>query len=286
MLKKIACTGIGAAMLAGLVFGTDAYSYIATTASRVGENVKNNVPVEFELDRARKMIQDLTPEIRRNMHLIAKEEVEVEKLQTRVADLQGKLTSSKADIVRLKNDLDTGSTYFTYAGHEYSRNAVQTDLAGRFERFKTQDATRVKLESILRAREQGLEAARAKLDGMLTARRQLEVDVENLEARQKMVEVAQTSSKFAFDDSHLSKTKRLIDDIRTRIDVAERMVDVDGELSGEIPLDESVVTDISNEVASYFGLEVEEDSDEAIVEIDTNAAEKLTGRIDLSHHLN
>jgi len=281
MIKKLACTGVGAALLAGLVFGTDAYSYISTTASRVSDNVKNSVPVEFELDRARKMIQDLTPEIRRNMHLIAKEEVEVEKLQSRVGDLEEKLTSNKADIIRLKNDLDSGSTYFTYAGHEYSRNAVQTDLAGRFERFKTQDATRVKLESILRAREQGLDAARAKLDGMLTARRQLEVDVENLEARQKMVEVAQTSSKFAFDDSHLSKTKRLIDEIRTRIDVAERMVDVDGELAGEIQLDEQVDTDISNEVASYFGLQIELDEEE-LVDVDTDAAEKLTKRIELS----
>lgn len=281
MIKKLACTGAGAALLVGLVFGTDAYSYISTTASRVSDNVKNSVPVEFELDRARKMIQDLTPEIRRNMHLIAKEEVEVEKLQSRVGDLEEKLTSNKSDIIRLKTDLDSGSTYFTYAGHEYSRNAVQTDLAGRFERFKTQDATRVKLESILRAREQGLDAARAKLDGMLTARRQLEVDVENLEARQKMVEVAQTSSKFAFDDSHLSKTKRLIDEIRTRIDVAERMVDVDGELAGEIQLEEQVDADISNEVASYFGLEIELD-DEELAEVDTKAAEKLTKRIELS----
>lgn len=280
MIKKIACTGVGAALLAGLVFSTDAYSYISTTASRVSDNVKNSVPVEFELDRARKMIQDLTPEIRRNMHLIAKEEVEVEKLQARVGDLEEKLASNKADIIRLKNDLDSGSTYFTYAGHEYSRNAVQTDLAGRFERFKTQDATRVKLESILRAREQGLDAARAKLDGMLTARRQLEVDVENLEARQKMVEVAQTSSKFAFDDSHLSKTKRLFDEIRTRIDVAERMVDVDGELAGEIQLDEQVDADISNEVASYFGLQIE--LDEEFAEVDTKDAEKLTKRIELS----
>ncbi|GAA4432624.1 hypothetical protein [Bremerella cremea] len=282
MVRKLACTSAGAALLVGLLFGTDAFSYISTSASRLKDSVKNNVPVEFELDRARKMITDLTPEIRRNMHLIAKEEVEVERLEGRLNDMEEKLASSKTDIVRLKNDLDSGSTHFTYAGHSYSRNAVQTDLVGRFERFKTQDATRVKLESILRARQQGLDAARAKLDGMLTARRQLEVDVENLEARQKMVEVAQTSSKFAFDDSHLSKTKRLIDEIRTRIDVAERMVDVDGEMAGEIQLDEQVDADISQEVASYFGLEIELEVDEELVEIDTKASEQLTKRIELS----
>lgn len=281
MVTKIVGIVAGGALLVAILFGTAVPSYVSTAASRMQESVKDSVPVTFELDRARKMIQDLTPEIRRNMHLIAKEEVEVERLQSRVADLEQNLASNKADIVRLKNDLDGGNTHFTYAGHQYTRGAVQTDLAGRFERFKTQDATRVKMESILRAREHGLEAARAKLDGMLTARRQLEVDVENLEARQKMVEVAQTSSKFAFDDSQLSKTKRLVDEIRTRIDVAERMVDVNGELSGEIQLDEPVDNDISKEVASYFGMESDHE-EETLVDIDTKASEALSRRIDLS----
>lgn len=282
MLKKVVLAGVGSTLLAGLLFGTDAFSYVSTTASRVHDRVKDNVPVEFELERAHKMIQDLTPEIRRNMHLIAKEEVEVEKLEARVGTLEKKLAGSQMDILRLKNDLDSGETYYTYAGHEYSRSAVQTDLVSRFERFKTQDATRVKLESILRARQQGLDAARAKLDAMLAARRQLEVDVENLEARQKMVEVAQTSSSFAFDDSQLSRTKRLIDDIRTRIEVAERMVDAEGEVAGEIPLSEPQDTDISNDVANYFGLTADEDAELAEIDLDAKQAEKITSRINLS----
>lgn len=281
MIKKIVMAGVGSTLVAGLLFGTDAFSYVSTTASRVHESVKDKVPVEFELERARKMIQDLTPEIRRNMHLIAKEEVEVEKLEARVAAMEEKLSASKADIMRLKGDLDSGKTYYTYAGHEYSRGDVQTDLASRFERFKTQDATRVKLESILRARQQGLDAARAKLDGMLSARRQLEVDVENLEARQKMVEVAQTSSKFSFDDSHLSRTQRLIEEISTRIDVAERMVDAEGELAGEIPLSEPQNEDITNEVASYFGLNANEEDEAELAEIPQEEPTKLSSRIQL-----
>ena len=63
---------------------------------------------------------------------------------------------------------------------------------------------------------------------MLAAKRELEVDVENLQARMTMVEVAQTTSPVAIDDSHLSSTRRVVDDIRTRIDVAERMVPAKG----------------------------------------------------------
>ena len=46
-------------------------------------------------------------------------------------------------------------------------------------------------------------------------------EVENLEAQMKMVEVAQTASEFNFDDSQLSRTRKLLDDIRTRVEVAE-----------------------------------------------------------------
>ena len=48
--------------------------------------MQNSVPVDFEIDRARKMIQDLAPEVRKNMHVIAKEEVEVQRLEEQIAD--------------------------------------------------------------------------------------------------------------------------------------------------------------------------------------------------------
>ena len=52
---------------------------------------------------------------------------------------------------------------------------------------------------------------------MLAAKRQLEVDIENLEARKKMVEVAQTTSNYQFDDSQLGQVKELVTDLRTRL---------------------------------------------------------------------
>ena len=51
-----------------------------------------------------------------------------------------------------------------------------------------------------------------------------EFQVANLEARQEMVKVAQSTSEFNFDDSRLSRTKELVRDIGCRIDVAEKLV--------------------------------------------------------------
>jgi hypothetical protein len=63
------------------------------------------------------------------------------------------------------------------------------------------------------------------------------VEIENLEARLKMIEVAQTTSQFNFDDSQLARTRDLINDIGTRLEVTEKMMSQHVELSDRIPLE-------------------------------------------------
>jgi predicted nucleic acid-binding Zn-ribbon protein len=252
MLKKSLYVGGAAVLLMGLLFGRNASSYVRTTIAKVSDSVKHSVPLEFEIDRARNMIKDLTPEIRRNMHLIAKEEIQVEHLERQVLSAEKTLVSDRNDIMRLKSELDGGGDHVYLAGHRYTSNQVKADLASRFTHYKTSDATTVNLRKVLHARQNSLDAAREKLNGMLVAKRQLEVDVENLEARMKMIEVAQTTSDFNFDDSHLARTKELLRDIQTRIEVGERLLNTESMFQDRIPLDEPVVEDVSEEIAAYF----------------------------------
>ncbi len=256
MFKKIVIGSLAIAVVAGFLLGRDAVSYVHTTASHVTESVKDSVPVEFELDRARKMIAALHPEIRKNLLVIAKEEVEVDRLRRQVEKLSQKLEGDREDLQRMSSDLKSGKSYIVYAGRRYSDNQVRIDLANRLTRVKTSDATLSNLTQVLNARENGLTAARQKLEEMLAARRTLVVEVENLEARQKMVEVAQTASDFNFDDSKLSRTKDLVREIQTRIEVAEKFVNVEGNFCDQIPMEgpsyDSGV-DILEEVAAYLG---------------------------------
>jgi septal ring factor EnvC (AmiA/AmiB activator) len=198
------------------------------------------------------MVKELVPDIRKNMHVIAKEEVEVDALKKQIAVTETRLGKDRAELVRLKADLGSGNGVFHYAGRQYTAAQVKTDLANRFERFKTADATLASLKDIQQAREQSLAAAREKLEGMLAAKRKLEVDVEHLEARLKMVEATQTTSDYAFDDSRLSRVKELIGDLRTRLDVAERLTSAEGMFHGEIPLSDTASENIVDEVTEYL----------------------------------
>lgn len=268
MVKKLLIGGGVVFLLGTVLLGRDLVSYVRTSANYVQESVVDAVPMEFQIRRARKMIDDLLPEIRKNMHVIAREEVEIERLERQIAQAREQLEKEKSVVLRMKDDLASGKTMLVYSGREYTAQQVRVDLANRFERFKTNEATLANLEQIHQARLKSLQAARDKMEGMLAAKRQLEVEVENLQARLQMVQAAQTTSAYQFDESALGRVKDLIADLKAKLDVAERLVQSQGLYQGEIPVEDPNQKDIVDEVTQYFegsSAEPENASEEAAV---------------------
>ncbi len=185
MIKKVIFAGLGGALLCVLFIGRDVLSYVRTSFGYVKQSVQEAVPIEFQIDRARGLIKDLIPEVRKNMHVIAKEEVEVQRLEEQIADLDSRLGKEKEQILKLKTDLSVAKETYHYVGRTYTAKEVRDDLANRFERYKTADTTLASLKEIREARQKSLQAARRKLEGMLAAKRQLQVEIENLEARRR-----------------------------------------------------------------------------------------------------
>ncbi len=269
MFKRGMLVGGGLLLMAMLFFGRDAVSYLTTTAGWMSRSVRESVPVKFELERARKMIASLEPEIGRHKRDIAREELELRRIEEQINSSRETLADTWEDIQRLREDLARGDSNFVYSGRTYSARQVETDLTNRFERYETREATVANLEQILQARERGLAAAQDKLQAMIAAKRQLEVQVENLEARLKMVEVAKTASELRIDDSQLSRTRELLSDLEARIEVDARLVNADDYIVDEIRLDdpdaEARILDRiseyeasrSKESPTYVGLDLE-----------------------------
>lgn len=251
-LKRIVWI-VGAITLVLLLMSGGLWSYLRTAGERVMEAAQEAVPIEFDIERARGMVRDLVPEIRKNMQIIAREEVEVERLAEQLAEAERNMAADKQVILQLKGDLEQGKLHYVYGGQEYSQMEVRNDLATKFARYRSAEANYQSLCAIKEARIQSLDAAREKLEEMLAVKRQLEVDVEQLEARLRMLEVAQTTSKFQFDESRLGQAKELVEQIRTRLAVAERVLNSEVAYAGEIELEEQPSEDIVEEVAEYFG---------------------------------
>ncbi|HIQ20837.1 MAG TPA: hypothetical protein EYH34_06340 [Planctomycetes bacterium] len=252
MIKKMVVTTGVIVLVALIFFGRDAISYVRTSAGYVRDSVESSVPLEFQIDRARQLVGDLVPEIRRNMHLIAKEEVEVEHLRRRIAAAESELEEDRQEILRLKADLAEGKPVYTYSGRRYTAEEVKADLAHRFKRYQTSEATLTSLRQICEARQKSLDAARRKLEGMLAEKRQLEVELENLQAQLQMVAAAKTTCDYQFDDSRLGRAKELIAELRKKLEIEATLVHAEDSFHDEIPLDESPPEDIVEQVSRYF----------------------------------
>ena len=144
--------------------------------------------MEFELERARQEISDITPEIRKNMELIAREEVEIEKLEANISQFEEKLAEDEKSIKRLNADLSSGVEYVTYHGIEYSANDVKRDLTNRFDEFKTDNETMANLRKLHVTRMDNLKTFAVDWQ-LCRLQRKLRVEIENLAARNKMIEV-------------------------------------------------------------------------------------------------
>ena len=69
-----------------------------------------------------------------------------------------------------------------------------------------------------------------------------------------MVDVAKTASRLNIDDSRLSRTREMIEEIETRIDVEEAMMHSVPHISGAIPVEAEYQEsgDIVEEIDKYF----------------------------------
>lgn len=254
MIKKVALGSVALATLGTFVFGRDAYSYLCTGVQSVRETVRGEVPVEFEIERARHEVVQLVPEIRKSMHVIAREQVEVEHLTETIARRERELEHQEESILALSAKLKTGENRFVVAGRTYNESEVQRDLAERFNRFKTAEGALKADQETRAAREHALQAHRDALEGMLSQRKNLEVELDRLDARVRTIAARKTISDIAIDESQLAHCKSLIRTIDSKLDVEEKLLDADANFAGLIPVEEeaAVPEDLMQQVDSYF----------------------------------
>ena len=253
-LKKVAL-GASALLLVFSLFGSTLSSYISTGVGIVSENVKSSVPVEFEIQRLQDLITEINPEINKNLRMINEEKVEIAKLDDQITTAEERQLKSEVAIVRLRDDLLTGKSYFVYASHRYSADQVKTDLSNRVDRYDTEQATLDHKKQIREARQTSLDAAEKKITQMREMKRQLEATVEKLKAQKEMNEVAKAGSEFNFDDSKLGQAKELAKEIETRLEIERQATSGESYSEGAIPLDEEepVVEDVLQKVTNRFG---------------------------------
>ena len=255
MIKKAIIGGVAVAVLGGLVMWTGARSYVRTVGSEVRQAFKGAVPLEFELKRARVLLQDVDPEINRYKHVIATEEVLVEKLQHEVQELSDKLAAHDAELKKLADITGGGKSGVQFAGRTYTSDDVKVDLASRVNRGKAKKVELAARRKQLEAKTAVVTAAHHNLQAMVAKKHELEAQVDMLEAKLQEVQARENASTIVIDDTELSRTKQLIDEIDTQIRVKEKVLNSAGIDVGEIPVnapEAATPEEVSHDVQEYL----------------------------------
>ena len=252
MLKKLTVIGIVAMVVGGVFFGREVVSYATTSRHAIQEAVRDQIPIEFEIKRARDLINDIMPELQANMKLVAKEEVEIDALESDIGRMQKSLADEKKRMGALAASLKSGKETYTFGSSTYSRSEVEKDLARRFERYRSSEMVFAGKERLLATRRQALRSAMEKLKSTQNAKALLEDQVRSLEAQFRVIHAAQASSKLHLDDSKLAKAERLLDELKKRLEVSKRVLESEAEFTQDIPVDEAQQGKIADEVLGYF----------------------------------
>lgn len=274
MLKKVILGSLAAAAVGTMVFGWEVMSYVRTSAANVRDAVQSEVPLEFQIDRAQQMVDNLEPDIRKCMEVIAGQQVDIDHLTGEIARKEKAMADQKAAILALRSDLRSGKEKVVYASRSYSPDDIRRDLEKRFERFKSAEETLMRDQQLLDARRTALQANQDKLSAMLTAKQELEVEIAQLEARAKTMEAAESVTSLQIDDSQLNRAKKLITELNRKLDVKEKMLDAEGKFTGLIPVEavtEGPKSDIGEEIDSYFDREAAGDTQDTEIVLEPSA---------------
>jgi hypothetical protein len=252
MLKYGLLSVAGGAIAGTLVFGGDAFSYLRSSTRTVRTAVHDNIPVEFQLRRAHDLLDDILPEMEVNVRTIAQQEVEIDMAKGAILAAQKSLGDETARIQKLRKNLASDQTTFTFGDVSYSRDQLKAELARRFDRFQEAESSLAGQKKLLDERQRSIVAAEQQLDQMRGRKVVLETQVEALNGQFMLLQAASNGGKTQIETGKLAKAEKLVGEIRQQLNVAEHVLAREAKFIQPVQIDIVDEQDLVSRVDQHF----------------------------------
>ena len=253
LIKLGILTVAGGALLGGVIFGRDVFSYATSGARSIRTAAHDAVPVDFQLRRARDLVQDIIPEMHANIRLIAQQEVEIASLKEDISRSTKALADERTRVAKLRDAMETQQTSFTFNTITYNRDQLKDDLAHRFDTLKEAEIVLAGKQRLLENRTKSLAAAAQTLERTRSQKALLESQIASLESQNQLLKSQSIGSGVEIDRSKLAQSEKLISEIKKQLDVAERVLAHDSRFVEPIQLDTVTEKDLVSQVDEYLG---------------------------------
>ena len=227
MLKFVKWTVIGTAAVVGagyLFFGSHVGSYIGTATDQIRRGISDSIPIEFELKRAATLVREIEPQLHDAKREVAQAEVDLENVRDEVERLGHDVEIGEKKL-RTVSAAMTGEQA-AYQLASYDRTRVELDLERTFDAYRNNVALLKGKRGLIERQERAVAAARARLDAVRNEKARLEDMIAALTTQKRLVDAqAASSASLEIDDSALGRAREVLEDIKNRLDVAQRMLE-------------------------------------------------------------
>ena len=226
-------------------------SYFRTAQAEFGRQVRDSVPITFELKRLEQLTTELIPEIQSNRQVAAQLDVELEFLNREIDVLTQSQADAKSEMEQLRLALRDECEQFEFASKVFTRREVEEDLTRRLERFED---TRSRLDAKQRIRDSRNQTLAAATDKIRACQHQYQLMVEKTESLQadlKLLELASVKGDFQFDHSKLQQSKDLATSLEKKIRTLQLLADDSVDSAGGIPV-EADDRSVAEKFDAYF----------------------------------
>lgn len=238
---------VATAVVGSLAFGRHAGSYLHTAAQSFRDGVSDSIPVEFELERAENLIEDIEPQLEEALTELAQAHVDLDRAKEGAQRLEVAIARQEIQLRDVMETSGTATASFEMTTAERLRNVR---LARTFDSYRANKrAYGQKIELIAR-QELAVEAAEKNVAEVRLEKRRLEEQIEHLRIEMRQLEAVKASSRtIELDDTALSRARQVLDQIENRIEVQRRLLESEAVL--ETPRHEEH-RDVVGEMRAYF----------------------------------
>ncbi|GBD36681.1 hypothetical protein HRbin36_01808 [bacterium HR36] len=229
------------AFLASTIGLGTSWSYLKTLFRFSGQAIRENVPLDFEIERLGTLVNDAQKELRQNEQAVARMEVEIEYLQNDVSKVQADVDRAKAELRKLRDYLHQASESqdgtVIISGKAYTRKEIETDIHRRLQRLEFMEQQLQSKQAFLEKRRQALDQAKNLVEKSRLAVENLAHQQERLKEMKRLLDMQPEGTTFTVDASKLQEAGKLAQEIEKQLRVQQKEREQVLHSGGQIPVE-------------------------------------------------
>ncbi len=222
MLRKLLIAG---AILLVAVIGfravrhSDFGGYVCSQMRKAYQEARNQIPTQIELDRLEYDIAQMDRDIQKLADPLASLDFDIRHLKGEITQTAAKLDAGKTRLTAWTNDLEKKNGHVIFEGKQVSDHQLRRMVSHEFKVCKSLEAQLKAKRNVLAAKQKQYDAIYDQANKLAAAKKEFQVDLDNLRAEQELLKVSRLESTVpVYDGTRADSIKDRLQNIQKRLE--------------------------------------------------------------------